>query len=46
MNNYDKYEKMYFMPPEPCYDWVKKDHIDTPPSLVQCGFKGWEPGVD
>lgn len=32
MNNYEKYEKMYFMPPEPCYNWVKKDHIDTPPA--------------
>ncbi|WP_122642893.1 2-isopropylmalate synthase [Luxibacter massiliensis] len=32
MNNYEKYEKMYFMPPEPCYDWVKKDHIDTSPA--------------
>ena len=31
MKNYEKYEKMYFMPPEPCYDWVKKDYIEKPP---------------
>ena len=28
MENWKKYEKTYFMPPEPCYDWVKKDSID------------------
>lgn len=22
--NWKKYEKTYFMPPTPCYDWVKK----------------------
>lgn len=32
MKNYEKYEKMYFMPPEPCYDWVKKDSITEPPA--------------
>ena len=31
MENWKKYEKTYFMPPEPCYDWVKKDSIDKPP---------------
>ena len=31
MKNYDKYGKGYFMPPEPCTDWVKKDNIDKPP---------------
>lgn len=31
MKGYDKYECTYFMPPECTYDWVKKDHIDTPP---------------
>lgn len=31
MKNYEKYERTYFMPPVPCYDWVKKDHIDAPP---------------
>lgn len=31
MKNYDKYGIGYFMPPEPCTDWVKKDHIDKPP---------------
>ena len=24
-------KKTYFMPPEPCYDWVKKDAIDKHP---------------
>mgnify|MGYP000954772552 CR=1 FL=1 len=31
MKNYEKYEKMYFMPPVITYDWVKKDHIDKAP---------------
>lgn len=31
MENYKKYERSYFMPPEPCYDWVKKDYIDKAP---------------
>ena len=31
MENWKKYEKTYFMPPEPGYDWVKKDSIDKAP---------------
>ena len=31
MENWKKYEKTYFMPPESCYDWVKKDAIDKAP---------------
>lgn len=31
MKNFDKYNISYFMPPVPCYDWVKKDHIDKAP---------------
>lgn len=31
MENWRKYEKTYFMPPEPCYDWVKKDAVDKAP---------------
>ena len=31
MKGFDKYQKSYFMPPVPCYDWVKKDAIETPP---------------
>ena len=42
MENWKKYEKTYFMPPEPCYDWVKKDSIDKAP----CGSAGWKPGTD
>ena len=31
MMNYRKYTKQYYMPPEECYDWVKKDTIDKAP---------------
>ncbi|MFR3530384.1 MAG: 2-isopropylmalate synthase, partial [Lachnospiraceae bacterium] len=31
MENYQKYERSYFMPPEVTYDWVKKEYIDRPP---------------
>ncbi len=31
MMNYKKYQRQYFMPPEDCYDWVKKDHFDKAP---------------
>ncbi|WP_026507578.1 2-isopropylmalate synthase [Butyrivibrio sp. MC2013] len=31
MENYQKYERQYFMPPVCSYDWVKKDYIDHPP---------------
>ena len=45
MENWKKYEKTYFMPPEPCYDWVKKDSIDKAP--IWCsGSAGWKPGTD
>lgn len=27
-----KYERGYFLPPEPCYDWVKRDYIDHAPT--------------
>ena len=32
MKNYEKYHRNYFLPPEPCFDWVKKDHIDHAPT--------------
>ena len=32
MKNFEKYERSYFMPPVDCYDWVKKDYIQTPPT--------------
>lgn len=32
MKNFEKYERSYFMPPVDCYDWVKKDYIDSPPT--------------
>ena len=31
MENYQKYEKSYFMPPEVTYDWAKKDAVEQPP---------------
>lgn len=31
MKGFEKYQRGYFMPPEPCFDWVKKDHITEPP---------------
>ncbi len=30
--NYQKYKVNYFMPPEDCYDWVKRDAIKTAPT--------------
>ena len=31
MKNASKYQRQYFMPPEPCFDWVKKEYIEKPP---------------
>ena len=31
MKNVEKYEKQYFLPPTPCMEWAKKDHIEKPP---------------
>ncbi|MDD5806278.1 MAG: 2-isopropylmalate synthase [Eggerthellales bacterium] len=31
MANHTKYQRGYFMPPQPCFDWVQKDHIDKAP---------------
>ena len=31
MENYQTYERAYFMPPEVTYDWVKKEYIEKPP---------------
>ena len=31
MMNHNKYQLQYYMPPVPCYDWVKKDHITKAP---------------
>ncbi|MBO5302829.1 MAG: 2-isopropylmalate synthase [Lachnospiraceae bacterium] len=31
MQGYEKYKKMYFMPPVDCFDWVKKDAIAKAP---------------
>lgn len=29
--NYNKYERGYYMPPEQCLDWTKKEYIDIAP---------------
>ncbi len=29
--DYRKYTRQYFMPPEECFDWAKKDHIEKAP---------------
>ena len=31
MENFQKYQRQYFMPLKATYDWVKKDYIDKPP---------------
>lgn len=31
MKNYEKYQRNYFMPEIPSYDWVKKEYIDKAP---------------
>ena len=31
MQNFEKYQRQYFMPPKCTYDWVKKDYLDHPP---------------
>ncbi len=31
MEGFEKYQKSYFMPPEACFDWVKKDAIGKAP---------------
>lgn len=32
MLNSSKYKKLYFMPPEDCYDWTRKDSIEKAPA--------------
>ncbi len=31
MMDYAKYKRQYYLPPEDCFDWVKKDHIEKAP---------------
>lgn len=31
MKGFEKYHKMYFMPPQDCYDWARKDSIEKAP---------------
>lgn len=32
MPTHTKYKRGYFLPPEPCFDWVRKDHIESAPT--------------
>ena len=32
MPHHTKYKKGYFLPPEPCFDWVQKDSLDKAPT--------------
>ena len=32
MKNFEKYRPGYYMPPEPCMDWVKKDRLTEAPA--------------
>ena len=31
MKNVGKYGKRYFLPPQQCFDWAKKDYVDHAP---------------
>ena len=31
MKNTGKYTRGYFMPPEPCFEWTKKEYVDKAP---------------
>ncbi len=31
MKGFEKYRKMYFMPPADCYDWVRRDAVEKAP---------------
>lgn len=31
MKNANKYTRGYFMPPEPCFDWTRKEYVDKAP---------------
>ena len=32
MMNASKYKRQYYLPPETCMDWAKKDYIDKAPT--------------
>lgn len=32
MKNYNKYRPGYYMPPEPCLDWMQKERLTQPPN--------------
>ena len=43
--NWKKYEKTYFMPPTPCYDWVKKDCVDKAPIWCSVDLRDGNQGL-
>ena len=39
MPNHVKYQRGYFMPPEPCFDWAKKEYIEKAPKWVSVDLR-------
>ena len=39
MMNVSKYKKQYYLPPETCMDWAKKDYIDKAPALCSVDLR-------
>ena len=39
MMNVSKYKKQYYLPPEICMDWAKKDYIDKAPALCSVDLR-------
>lgn len=39
MKNFEKYERLYHMPPKVTYDWVKKDYIDKAPQFCSVDLR-------
>ena len=39
MPNHVKYQRGYFMPPEPCFDWAQKEYIEKAPKWVSVDLR-------
>ena len=39
MPNHVKYQRGYFMPPEPCFDWAKKEYIEKAPKWASVDLR-------
>ena len=51
MMNVSKYKKQYYLPPETCMDWAKKDYIDKAPAWCSVDLRDGtchpnEPGTE